>query len=69
MVAAPGREPVTHTYTCDGRSSATVACIVGDTEHRFVVTRRWSPVPSGVEVSGFHEDVAAQLAELGYLDE
>ncbi len=29
----------------------------------------WAPVPDGVEVSGFHADLAEQLHELGYMDD
>lgn len=44
-------------------------CMVGGGEQRVVVEPTWAPVPRGVEVSGFHPDVADQLRELGYLDE
>jgi len=68
-VATPGMAPKDLRFTCDDRRNERIACVAGDAEHRFVFTERWSPVPSGVEVSGFHPAVAEQLAELGYLDE
>ncbi len=68
-VASPGLAVVTHRFPCTKRRTERIACIAGDADHRFVLTESWSPVPGGVEVSGFHPDVAAQLAELGYIDE
>ncbi len=69
LVEGPDAPAEEKRFPCPDRRSDTVACVAGDAEHRFVVTESWSPVPSGVEVSGFHADVANQLAELGYLDE
>ena len=41
----------------------------GDARFRITVDLAWVPEPGGVEVSGFHPEMAEQLKELGYLDQ
>ena len=56
-------------YICPTPRHDSVLCMAGGGEQRMVVEVAWAPEPRGVEVSGFHPDVAQQLQELGYLDE